>query len=230
MGDGYTAAEMEKWHADARRLAGILFASSPFKERRKRLQRLGRRRAVGGERRRAASDGVFRTLRRCARPTTRFGSERYVLQLRQQAAARGRGGGALRVHRDRGQRPQVRRRRHPQPLRDRVGRQRVHAVRVRARVRPPLRRAWPTSTTRPTSRYESTARASGALGAERDGGSEGVEVEGPRPIGNAAAHAMGEGGVRGVAAQRARPDAGRSAPTSGRRPRWRRSSRKRARR
>jgi hypothetical protein len=34
MGDGYTAAEMDKWHADARRLAALLFASSPFKERR----------------------------------------------------------------------------------------------------------------------------------------------------------------------------------------------------
>src|SRR5688572_999589 len=35
MGDGYTAAEMDKWHADARRLTEILFAASPFKERRR---------------------------------------------------------------------------------------------------------------------------------------------------------------------------------------------------
>jgi IgA Peptidase M64/Peptidase M64 N-terminus len=34
LGDGYTAGEMEKWHADARRLAELLFAVSPFKERR----------------------------------------------------------------------------------------------------------------------------------------------------------------------------------------------------
>jgi hypothetical protein len=34
LGDGYTTAEMDKWHADARRLAGTLFAVSPFKERR----------------------------------------------------------------------------------------------------------------------------------------------------------------------------------------------------
>ncbi len=34
LGDGYTAAEMEKWHADAKRLVEILFAVSPFKERR----------------------------------------------------------------------------------------------------------------------------------------------------------------------------------------------------
>jgi hypothetical protein len=34
LGDGYTAAEMGKWHGDAKRLADILFAVSPFKERR----------------------------------------------------------------------------------------------------------------------------------------------------------------------------------------------------
>ena len=34
MGDGYTAGEMEKWHGDARRLAELRFAASPFKEHR----------------------------------------------------------------------------------------------------------------------------------------------------------------------------------------------------
>lgn len=34
LGDGYTAAEMEKWHRDARRTAALLFAASPFKEHR----------------------------------------------------------------------------------------------------------------------------------------------------------------------------------------------------
>ena len=34
LGDGYTAAEMEKWHQDARRLVETLFAEPPFKERR----------------------------------------------------------------------------------------------------------------------------------------------------------------------------------------------------
>ncbi len=32
LGDGYTAAEMDKWHRDARRMADLLFAVSPFKE------------------------------------------------------------------------------------------------------------------------------------------------------------------------------------------------------
>lgn len=34
LGDGYTAAEMSKWHSDARHIASLLFAQSPFKERR----------------------------------------------------------------------------------------------------------------------------------------------------------------------------------------------------
>ncbi|NWG12377.1 MAG: IgA Peptidase M64 [Acidobacteria bacterium] len=35
VGDGYTAGEMDKWRRDARRMADMLFAVSPFKERRK---------------------------------------------------------------------------------------------------------------------------------------------------------------------------------------------------
>ena len=150
LGDGYTAAEMEKWHADAKRLAEILFAASPFKERKADFNVWAIDTPVGGERGRAplgrrppplAPARRLRRLRlRALRP-----------RLRQPAPARGGGRGALRVHRDRGQRPQVRRRRHPQPLRDRRRRQRLHALRLRPRVRPPLRRASPTSTTPPTS-------------------------------------------------------------------------------
>ena len=33
LGDGYTAAERGKFERDARRLMGVLFATSPFKER-----------------------------------------------------------------------------------------------------------------------------------------------------------------------------------------------------
>src|SRR5688572_12347233 len=35
LGDGYTAAETKKFEADARRLTEVLFATSPFKERRR---------------------------------------------------------------------------------------------------------------------------------------------------------------------------------------------------
>jgi hypothetical protein len=80
MGDGYTAAEMEKWHADARRLAGILFARSPFKERRKdfNVWALDIPSDESGVAR--PSDGVFRkSALRAAYDA--FGSERYVLAL-----------------------------------------------------------------------------------------------------------------------------------------------------
>jgi hypothetical protein len=91
MGDGYTAAEMEKWHADAKRLAGILFAASPFKERRKdfNVWALDVPSDESGVAR--PSDGVFR--RSALRATyDAFGSERYVLafdnkRLREVASA-----------------------------------------------------------------------------------------------------------------------------------------------
>jgi hypothetical protein len=35
LGDGYTAAERKKFEADSKRLLAVLFATSPFKERRK---------------------------------------------------------------------------------------------------------------------------------------------------------------------------------------------------
>jgi hypothetical protein len=41
LGDGYTAAERKKFEADSKRLLAVLFATSPFKERRTRLQRVG---------------------------------------------------------------------------------------------------------------------------------------------------------------------------------------------
>ena len=91
IGDGYTAAEMAKWHADARRLADILFASSPFKERRKdfNVWAVDVPSDESGVAR--PSDGVFR--KSALRATyDAFGSERYVLvfdnkRLREAAAA-----------------------------------------------------------------------------------------------------------------------------------------------
>ena len=69
LGDGYTAAEMEKWHADARRTAEMLFAASPFSEHRAPVQRLGHRYARPTK---AASRGLptaCTAARRWARPT-----------------------------------------------------------------------------------------------------------------------------------------------------------------
>ena len=91
LGDGYTAAEMDKWHRDAKRLAEILFAVSPFKERRKdfNVWAVDTPSAESGVAR--PSDSVYRrSALRAAYDA--FGSERYVLafdneRLREAAAA-----------------------------------------------------------------------------------------------------------------------------------------------
>jgi hypothetical protein len=78
MGDGYTAAEMPDWHADARRLAQMLFAVSPFKERRADFN-------VWAVDTPAAQSGVSRPSEGIHRRSPlrasydAFGSERYVL-------------------------------------------------------------------------------------------------------------------------------------------------------
>jgi hypothetical protein len=80
MGDGYTAAEMGKWHADATRLAEILFAASPFKEHRGdfNVWALDTPSEESGVSR--PSDGVYRRSALGAAYDA-FGSERYVLAL-----------------------------------------------------------------------------------------------------------------------------------------------------
>jgi hypothetical protein len=91
LGDGYTPAEMDKWHRDARRLADMLFAVSPFTERKAdfnvwALDTPSRRSGVA-----RPSEGIFR--RSALRVTyDAFGSERYVLafdnkRIREAAAA-----------------------------------------------------------------------------------------------------------------------------------------------
>jgi hypothetical protein len=91
MGDGYTAAEMDKWHADARRLSELLFAVSPFKERRGdfNVWAIDTPAHESGVAR--PSDGVWRHSPLGARYDA-FGSERYILdfdnpRLRRIAAA-----------------------------------------------------------------------------------------------------------------------------------------------
>jgi hypothetical protein len=80
LGDGYTAAEMDKWHRDAKRLAEMLFATSPFKERRADFN-------VWAVDTPADDSGVSRpsdgSWRRSALGTSydAFGSERYVLTM-----------------------------------------------------------------------------------------------------------------------------------------------------
>ena len=91
LGDGYTAAEMGKWHADAKRLTDILFSVSPFKERKAdfNVWAVDTPSEESGVAR--PSDGVYRrSALRAAYDA--FGSERYVLafdnqRVREAAAA-----------------------------------------------------------------------------------------------------------------------------------------------
>ena len=91
MGDGYTAAEMEKWHQDARHMVDLLFAVSPFKERKNdfNVWAVDTPADEGGIAR--PSDDVHRhsPLRTSY---DAFGSERYILtfdnkRMREAAAA-----------------------------------------------------------------------------------------------------------------------------------------------
>ncbi len=78
LGDGYTAAEMEKWHRDARRTADLLFAVPPFREHRGdfNVWAIDTPAEESGVSR--PSDGVFRRSPLRAGYDA-FGSERYVL-------------------------------------------------------------------------------------------------------------------------------------------------------
>ena len=91
LGDGYTAAEMDKWHRDARRTTEQLFAVSPFKEHRQdfNVWAIDTPAEESGVSR--PSDGIYRRSPIGASYDA-FGSERYVLtfdnkHLREIAAA-----------------------------------------------------------------------------------------------------------------------------------------------
>jgi hypothetical protein len=78
LGDGYTAAEMDKWHRDARRTAAMLFAAPPFREHRQdfNVWAIDTPAEESGVAR--PSDGVYRRSPLRAGYDA-FGSERYVL-------------------------------------------------------------------------------------------------------------------------------------------------------
>ncbi|HXA06339.1 MAG TPA: IgA Peptidase M64 [Bryobacteraceae bacterium] len=91
LGDGYTTAEMDKWHRDARRTTEQLFAVSPFKEHKQdfNVWAIDTPAEESGVSR--PSDGIYRHSPVGASYDA-FGSERYVLtfenkRLRQIAAA-----------------------------------------------------------------------------------------------------------------------------------------------
>jgi hypothetical protein len=84
LGDGYTLAERGKFERDARRMVDILFATSPFKERRRDFN-------VWGLVPPAAESGISRPSTGVHRATPlgttydAFGSERYVLTFNNRA-------------------------------------------------------------------------------------------------------------------------------------------------
>ena len=84
LGDGYTAAERDKFERDARRLVGVLFATAPFKDRQRDIN-------VWGLCPPAAQSGVSRPsqhmYRRSPLGTTydAFDSERYILTFENKA-------------------------------------------------------------------------------------------------------------------------------------------------
>jgi len=87
LGDGYTAAEAQKFEADARRLTEVLFATSPFKENRRRFN-------VWALCPPAAESGISRPSTGQYRDSPigatydAFGSERYVLTFDNHAMRR----------------------------------------------------------------------------------------------------------------------------------------------
>ncbi len=91
IGDGYTAAEMEKWHRDASRLTDTLFSVEPFKSHRNRFNVWAIDVAADESGVSRPSDNVWRRSPVRAAYDA-FGSERYVLtydnkRLREIAAA-----------------------------------------------------------------------------------------------------------------------------------------------
>ncbi len=84
LGDGYQASELKKFEQDARRLLDVLFATSPFKERRKDFN-------VWAICPPSAESGISRPSSKIYRQTPlgstydAFGSERYVLTFKNRA-------------------------------------------------------------------------------------------------------------------------------------------------
>src|SRR2546430_10381367 len=78
LGDGYTAREIPKFIADARRLIGILFSSSPFKEHRSDFNVWGLCPPASQSGSARLSPGIYRDS---LSTYEAFGSERYILSF-----------------------------------------------------------------------------------------------------------------------------------------------------
>ena len=80
LGDGYTAAEMAQWHADAKRTAEVLLAAPPFREHRAQFNVWAIDTPADESGVSRPSDSVYRRSPLGAAYDA-FGSERYILTL-----------------------------------------------------------------------------------------------------------------------------------------------------
>jgi hypothetical protein len=87
LGDGYTAAERQKFEADSKRLLAVLFATSPFKERRTDFNVWGLVPAARESGISRPSTGIHRS-NPVSSTYDAFGSERYVLAFDNKAFRR----------------------------------------------------------------------------------------------------------------------------------------------
>jgi hypothetical protein len=87
LGDGYTAAERKKFEADSKRLLAVLFATSPFKERRTDFNVWGLVPAAKQSGISRPSSGIYRS-NPVSSTYDAFGSERYVLAFDNKAFRR----------------------------------------------------------------------------------------------------------------------------------------------
>jgi hypothetical protein len=87
IGDGYTARELKKFEADARRLTQVLFKTSPFKEHRRDFNVWGLCPAAGESGISRPSTGIYRDSP-VGTTYDAFGSERYVLTFDNHALRR----------------------------------------------------------------------------------------------------------------------------------------------
>ena len=151
---------------DVQRLLPALFAEEPFKSRRAdfNVRALDLPSAESGVNRPNA--GVFRRTPLSAEYNI-FDSERYVLTLDNRALRDAASAAPYEFIEILVNEQDLRRRRHLQRSGDRLGRQRVLAVRVRPRVRPSLRRARRRVLHVGRRLRDRAQREAGALGAER---------------------------------------------------------------
>ena len=175
---------------------GVLFATSPFKERERDIN-------VWGLVPPSMDSGISRPSDHVQKRTPlgtmydTFDSERYILTTENRAFRDIAANAPYDVVEILMNTREVRRRRHLRPVQHRRGRQPVGAVRLRPRVRAsprgPGRRVLHVGC-----RVSAAGRPRRAVGAERDGAARPREaqMEGSRRAGHAAADALAEGAVR----------------------------------